>query len=158
MTTRRSADDREHRVTTTGAQFNECLQGEVHALEGLQASHEEQQRRHTVKAQGVTRLGPVARREERVLDTEGHDVDALGVGVVELHELFGLDLATGEHRVGAGEDRRLLKGALLRFGFEVLSLDSLQGVKRHDERDVQFVLQTMTDQPAQPVVRVDRVG
>ena len=38
----KSADDREHRVMTTGAQLNECLQGEVHALQCLQASNEEQ--------------------------------------------------------------------------------------------------------------------
>ena len=69
--------------------------------------------------EGAARLGAVARGEERVLDAERHDVHARGVGVVEAHELLGLDLATREHRVGAGEDRRLLEGAVLGLGLEV---------------------------------------
>ena len=93
-----------------------------------------------------------------MFDAEGHDVDSRGIGVVEAHELFGLNLTTGEDGVGAGEDRRLLEGPILGFTFVEFGLHALERVEGHDERDTQFVLEPVTGQTTQPVIRVDGVG
>ena len=58
----------------------------------------------------------------------------------------------------AGEDGGLLEGAILGFALEGLGLHPLERVEGHDERDVQFVLQSVTRESAQPIVGVDRVG
>ena len=80
-----------------------------------------------------------------------------GISVVEPHELFGLDVATGENRVGARDERRLLEGAVVRLRLKRVGLHALERVKGHDQGDVEFVLQPMPGQSAQPVVGVQRV-
>ncbi len=127
---RRSSHDGEHDVSTAVSKFNEGLERQVNALQCLESTDEEQHRVFTLDAQRPAGLRAIARREEGVLDTQGHDVHPRWIRVVEADELLGLDLTTCEHRVGAGEDRRLLKRAILRFALERLGLHAFEAYGR----------------------------
>ena len=155
---RRSPDDRQHRVAAPPTKLDQRLQSQVHAFESLEATDEEQHGVFALDAQGPAGLRPVARRKKCVLHAEGHDVHARGLGVIEAHELFGLHLTTGEDGIGAGENRRLLEGAVFGLALVEFGLHALEGVEGHDQGDTQLVLETMTGQSTQPVVRVDGVG
>ena len=93
-----------------------------------------------------------------MLDTRCDDLQA-SLRITEVQpELVGLLLATDADGVGTVDD--LCLGAITpqRFGVAVGGLDTGQGVKRRDERHVEFVLEAMTDDTAQPVVAVDDIG
>ena len=155
---RRAADDRQQGVSSTPTQLDQRLEGQVDTLQILESPDEQQHRRVGVDAERLAGLGPIAGREEGVFDAERHDVHSRRVGVVEANELLGLDVTAREHRVGAGEDRRLLESTVLGLGFERVRLHTLERVKGHDEWNIELVLQTVTSESAQPVVGVDRVG
>ena len=152
------ADDGQTGVAAPASLGDQGLEGQVHPLEGLEAADEEQHGLVDVAPEGLARRALVARGEEGVLHAQGHHVHPRGVGVVVLDELGGLDVAAGEHRVGAGEDGGLLVGAVLRLALEVIGLHPLEGVKGHQQRDVQLVLEAVPGESAQPVVGVDGVG
>ena len=85
----RSADDHEPGVVhPAGMQGGQRPHGDVGALQRLDAPDVEQERAAgAVEAEGALGHAAVARREESVVDAEGHDLDAVSLGVVQLHEL-----------------------------------------------------------------------
>ena len=93
-----------------------------------------------------------------MLHAKGHDVHTLGIRVVELDELRGFDVTTGQHRIGASHDGRFLKGPIVGLGFKGVRLHPFEGVEGHHERNVQLMLKPVPRQTAEPVVGVDRVG
>ena len=118
------------------AKSNQRLEGEVHPLERLESTDEEQHGSVRVEPERPSGLGPVARGEERVLHARGARRARARARRCSSDELLRLDVATREHRVGAGEDRGLLVGAVLGLALEVVGLHPLQRVEGHDERHV----------------------
>ena len=140
------------------ADFNKGFEGEVDTLEILNTSREEQERfvgRHTERPP-CFRL--VAWRKECVLDTERNDMDASGVGIVEIDDLLRLNIAARQHGIRAGHDALFIGRSFARRLAIRQSLDAVQRVKRHHERNIQFVLQPVTSDATKPVVRVQDVG
>ena len=143
------------------AELGQGLDGGIGALERLDPADEEEEPAIEREPEGPAGLGPVARPEEGVVDPEGDDADAAGVGAVERGDLLGLDAARGQHGVGAVDDRRLGLGppvghvGLDLFGHR-FGLDPVQRVERADERQVELVLDDMAGEPGEPVVGVHR--
>ncbi len=73
-------------------------------------------------------------------------------------ELIGLLLAADTDRVGAVDDLGLGAITPVRLGIAVGGLHASEGVERRHERHVEFVLEPVADEPAEPVVAVDHVG
>ena len=102
--------------------------------------------------------GLIAGSEERVLDAGGDDLEpALRIAVVEA-ELVGLLLATHADRVGAVDDLGFGTITPVRFGVAVGGLDASERVERRHERHVEFVLESVANEAAEPIVAVDHIG
>ncbi len=93
-----------------------------------------------------------------MIDTGRHDLDAVGIGGVELDQLLGFGRAVGEDGVGAAHDPGLGFGPPLGLGVAADGLDSGQRVERGDQRQIEPLLQQETGDPREPVVGVDDVG
>ena len=104
------------------------------------------------------RRGAVAGEEHPVVDAGRDDLDALGIGAVVTHELVLLLERRRDDEVGTAHD----------FGFDPrphrhvvgetdLGLHPVEGVERGDEREIELVLQPVTDGARHPVVRVQHV-
>ncbi len=130
---------------------------DVEPFERLDAPDEEQHRMVAEPERGP-RAAAIARREERVIDTRGHDLDATGCGAVEAVELGGFLGAAREDRVGTAHDLDLGALASLRLLISRLGLDASEGVERRHEREVELVLEAVPGETREPVVRVDDVG
>ena len=144
----------------TGAQLGKRLDGDVRALEGLDAPDEQHQTPVLGQPEGPAGLGTVARPEEGVVDARRDDADAAGVAAVERGDLVGLDRARRQHGVGALDDVRLRLGpAMGHVGVDLFghgfSLDPVERVERANERQLELVLDHVAGQPRQPVVGVD---
>ena len=108
----------------------------VDALERLDAPDEQQHGVvvETERGEGLAGAALVAGREEGVVDTGRHDLDALGTGAVERDELGRLGRAGGEDGVGAGDDLRLGLDPPGRLGIARLGLDPGERVERRHQR------------------------
>ena len=100
---------------------------------------------------------PVAGCEEGVLDGRRDDLDAAGGIAVQPAELTLLLGAAHADGVAAPDDLGLGLIAPARLEVATLRLDPGQRVERRDQRQVEVVLEPVTDDPAQPVVAVDDV-
>ena len=93
-----------------------------------------------------------------MLDARRDDLHSFGIRVIEVDELLALFISGREHEVGAAHDIGLDPGAHRRIISDAdLGLDSVERVKRRDERTVEDVLQSVSDRAREPVVRVQRV-
>ena len=150
----RAADSHEHRVGVL--ELGEGGHRHVEALQRLDPADEEQHR-VVAEAERTAGTGAVAGREERVVDTGWHDLDAGGIGAVEVAELFGLGGAVREDRVATADHRRLRLDTPLGFGVAGDRLHPSEGVEGRHEGDLETVLDVVARHPGEPVVRVDGV-
>ncbi len=93
-----------------------------------------------------------------MIDTWWHDLDAPGSRSVEALELRGFLGAAREDRVGAADDLDLGAHAALGLLVARFGLDASEGVKGRDEREPELVLQAVSREARQPVVRMDDVS
>ena len=104
------------------------------------------------------RRGAVAGEEHAVVDARRDDLDALGVGAVVTHELILLLERRRDDEVGAahdlGFDARPQSGVVGETDF---GLHAVERVERGDQRQVELVLEPVTDRARHPVVRVEHV-
>ena len=141
-------------------QLGQRLDGDVRALERLDAAHEQQQAPVLGQPEGTAGLGAVARAEEGVVHARRHDADAARFAAVERCDLVGLDRARRQHGVGALDDVRLGLGPAVRHvGLDLFGhgfgLDPIERVERAHERQLELVLDHVARQPGQPVVGMD---
>ena len=87
-----------------------------------------------------------------------HDLDPVRIRAIETGELGGLGATGRQDGVRAGDDIGFRVDAQLRLRIAGFSLDPRQRVKRRHERELQLVLQLVTRDAGQPIVRVDDVG
>ena len=141
------------------AKRGEGAHRDVEALERLDATDEEQHRTVAERevGEGAPGPGPVAGREEGVVDAGRHDLDARRVGAVEPHELVGLGRAVGEDGVGAADDLGLGPTRRPGLGVAGLGLHPGEGVERRHQRQVELVLEPVPGDARQPVVGVEGV-
>jgi hypothetical protein len=92
-----------------------------------------------------------------MVDARRHDLDPRRICAVELGELGDLRRAIGEDRVGTGNDLGLGPHSQIGLGVAGLGLDASEGVEGRDERQRQFMLQSVTDHPREPVVGMERL-
>ena len=112
----------------------------------------------TVEPETVPGTRAITGFELRVIDAGCHDLDALRVGVVERRELRALVVGRRKDEIGAGDD--LLLDARPEFRVVVdtgVGLDARERVERRDQRQIERVLQAVSDGSRQPVVRVQDV-
>ena len=110
------------------------------------------------QAQGRACTATVARREEGVVDTGWHDLDALphrAVQTLELRPLLGVGC---QDHVAAADHVGLGAGPAHGFVLEVLRLHTRERVERRHERKLQLVLQRVARDTREPVVGMDQRG
>ena len=83
-----------------GLEAPKRLDRHIDSLERLDSA-DEQQHRLVTEPEGSTSAGSATGREESVIDSRRDDLDATGIGTVELDELTRLGLGVGRDHVGA---------------------------------------------------------
>ncbi len=131
----------------------------IGAFQRLDPTHEQQQWIVRGQTQCATRLGPVTRPEEGVIDTGCHHPNAVRVTVIELGELRRLHRARSQHDLGAAHHGGFGLGAPMGLVARHLlgarlGLHSGQGVEGRHQREVELVLDAVAGDARQPVVGV----
>ncbi len=157
VVTARAADDDEQGVGPAAGDLGEGTDGDVEALEGLDAPDEQQDGAAGLQTEGGAGAALVTGREEGVQHPRGDDLDPGGVGAVVSDEVVGLGRARRRDRVGAGDDLGLGVDPALRLGIAGLRLHPGERVERRHERQVELVLEPVTGHAREPVVGVDGV-
>ncbi len=140
--------------------MTERLDRGVGALQRLEAADEEE---HLLAGEPQGGLGclAVARSERGVVDSGGDDVDALGVGGIEVDQPFPLIGGGGHDRIRLGDDPRLSSEPAVGLdrlaAGAALVLHAPQRVEGVDEGDAPPGREDRGDPPGQPVVAVDQV-
>jgi hypothetical protein len=154
----RPADDQQPwQVATPSLKPGERLDRDIGALEGLDTADEQQ---HWFLAQAERLAGTVPRAcgEERMIDAWGNDLDAKGLGSVMRDEFVHLGHRVGRDQVAARNHAGFGIDPILRLAAAGLGLDAGERVERRHEREVEFVLESVTGHSRQPVVGVKNVG
>ena len=161
----RAADDRHHEPGPQRGRLVEQLrdraQQHVGRLERLDPAGEEQHVRVRGQAEVGAGAGLVERAEHVEVDAGVHDLDAAGVGVVQVDQLLGLEVGVRDEHVGGLDDLLLADDPGDRLGGvpvgERVVLDLGHRVHRVHQRDAPAVAGQGADLAGEPVVGVDGV-
>jgi hypothetical protein len=93
-----------------------------------------------------------------VLNTRSHDLDLTRWVAVQASELLFFFVTTHTDRIRASDDPCLGTLTALRLGISAFSFDAGQCVKRRHEWNVALVLDAVSGNARQPVVRMDDIG
>jgi hypothetical protein len=140
-------------------QVAERVDGDVGALERLQASDEDDERIVRESEPSLGR-GTVAGTEPLEIDTRRRDEDVRWLRVVQVDQLVAFGLGRRDDAVGAGDHAVL--AALAEDGLGRIAgardvFHSRQRVEGNDMRDVPRLAQEGSRNPGEPVMRMDHV-
>jgi len=153
----RAPDNRQHGVASRARSSINVSKSQVDALQGLEATDEEQHRVLTLDARRAG-LGVDSPGRRRRVRRRGARRARARIGVIEA---TNCSARPGNWRAPRRRRRRLAASWKARssgFTFVEIGLHALKRVEGHDERNAELVLKAVAGQTTEPVVRVDGVG
>ena len=152
---------RDRRSGVSAEQQRDGAQQHVGRLERLEPPGEEDDVGVRGQVEPTPRVDGVAGTEHRQVDAGVDDLDAAGIGVVQVDQLLGLGVGAGDQHVGGLDDLLLADDPCGRLGGvadgERVVLDLGHRVHRVHQRDPPAVAREGADLAGEPVVGVHEV-